>query len=223
MGTGDDLGRDEMPKERKPSYHHLPANADTVHWGYFSKLLKPKIEVHSGDFVTIETLTHQASDDAERMIQGDPGAESVYLWTKEKKGVMRRGAGGSPDGGGLGVHICTGPVAVAGAEPGDVLEVRILDVTPRPSANPDFKGLCLRQQRSGELGFSLPGPDHRRQAARGGDDLRGGCHRRAQLGEGGLQLQMDPGHRSDRQGASDDRLSRAAGGSHARPSATGTC
>ena len=24
----------------QPTYHYLPANADTVHWGYFSKLLE---------------------------------------------------------------------------------------------------------------------------------------------------------------------------------------
>src|SRR5216683_1758568 len=73
--------------------HYLPAHAGTVHWGYFSKNLKPQLEVDSGDTVTIETLTHQASDDHERMIEGDPGAESVYLWTKDKKSVFRRGAG----------------------------------------------------------------------------------------------------------------------------------
>jgi acetamidase/formamidase len=136
----------------QPNYFHLPANAETVHWGYFSKLLKPQLEVVSGDFITIETLTHQASDDAERMIQGDPGAESVYLWTKDKKGVVRRGAGPG-DGGGLGVHICTGPVAVQGAQPGDVLEVRILDVKPRPSANPAFKGLCFGSNAAANWGF----------------------------------------------------------------------
>jgi hypothetical protein len=27
----------------QPTYHYLPANADTVHWGYFSKLLKPQL------------------------------------------------------------------------------------------------------------------------------------------------------------------------------------
>jgi hypothetical protein len=26
-------------KPGQPTYHYLPANADTVHWGYFSKLL----------------------------------------------------------------------------------------------------------------------------------------------------------------------------------------
>ena len=55
-----------------------PASDKTVHWGYFSKSLAPVVEVDSGDFVTIETLTHHANDDASRMIQGDPGAESVY-------------------------------------------------------------------------------------------------------------------------------------------------
>ncbi|NEV03271.1 acetamidase/formamidase family protein, partial [Bradyrhizobium uaiense] len=73
--------------------------------------------------------------------------ESVYLWTKEKKGVNRRGAGpmdaslfGRGAGEGFGVHICTGPIHVCGAEPGDVLEVQILDIWPRPSANPAFAG-----------------------------------------------------------------------------------
>src|SRR5215510_4010851 len=29
----------------KRSYHHLPATSETVHWGYFSKKLKPQIEI----------------------------------------------------------------------------------------------------------------------------------------------------------------------------------
>jgi acetamidase/formamidase len=143
-----------LPKRISPAtrHHHLPANADTVHWGYFSKNLKPQLDVESGDFVTIETLTHQASDDHERMIEGDPGAESVYLWTKDRKGVARRGAG-EGDGKGLGVHICTGPVLVHGAERGDVLEVRIVDVTLRPSANPKFRGLAFGSNAAANWGF----------------------------------------------------------------------
>ena len=132
-------------------HHHLPANADTVHWGYFSKNLAPRLEVDSGDFVTVETLTHQASDDRERMIEGDPGAESVYLWTTDRKGVDRRGAGPG-DGKGLGVHICTGPILVRDAEPGDVLEVRILDVALRPSANPHFGGLAFGSNAAANWG-----------------------------------------------------------------------
>jgi acetamidase/formamidase len=130
-----------QPTRSSVLLHHVPATAETVHWGYFSKKLKPVIEVSSGDYVTLETLTHHAYDDFERMIQGDPGAESVFYWDKKRKGVNRRGAGpedaslfGRGAGEGLGVHVCTGPVAVKGAAPGDILEVRILDVKPRPAA-----------------------------------------------------------------------------------------
>jgi acetamidase/formamidase len=144
----------------KHSYHYLPATADTVHWGYFSKSLKPRVEIDSGDFVTIETLTHHANDDNERMIKGDPGAESVYLWTKDKKGVNRRGAGpmdasihGRGAGEGFGVHIMTGPVFVRGAEPGDILEVRIIDCAPRPCANPEFKGKSFGSNAAAWWGF----------------------------------------------------------------------
>jgi acetamidase/formamidase/AraC-like DNA-binding protein len=130
-----------------PVHHHLPVDASHVHWGFFSRSLAPLIEIASGDTITIETLTQHASDDPERMIAGDPGAESVFRWTREGKAVERRGAGpmdasiyGRGAGEGFGVHICTGPIAVKGAEPGDVLEVRILDIEPRRSCNPDLKG-----------------------------------------------------------------------------------
>lgn len=141
----------------RASHYYVPANDKTVHWGFFSKSLKPLVEVESGDFVTIETLTHHANDDAERMVRGDPGAESVFYWDAKKKGVDRRGIGAMESkvgaGGGLGVHICTGPVAVKGAEPGDILEVRIVDVTPRPSANPLYKGKTFGSNAAAWWGF----------------------------------------------------------------------
>jgi acetamidase/formamidase len=142
------------------NHYYVPATDKTVHWGYFSKLLKPQVEVSSGDFVTIEVLTHHANDDAERMVKGDPGAESVFYWDKQRKGVDRRGAGpmnptlfGRGAGEGLGVHICTGPVAVRQAEPGDILEVRIIDVKPRPCANPQYKGKSFGSNAAAWWGF----------------------------------------------------------------------
>lgn len=133
--------------EGVPRHHQLTADASRVHWGYFSRSLPPQIEIGSGDTITIETLTQHASDDPERMIKGDAGAESVFHWTRDQKNVDRRGAGpldasiyGRGAGEGFGVHICTGPVAVKDAQPGDVLEIRILDIVPRPSRNPDFEG-----------------------------------------------------------------------------------
>jgi acetamidase/formamidase len=144
-----------MPKKEKASHHYIPVSDKTVHWGYFSKSLKPLVEASSGDLVTIETLTHHAYDDFDRMIKGDPGAESVFHWTRDRKNVDRRGAGGMKDkvgaGGGLGVHICTGPVAVRGAQPGDILEVRILDVAPRPSAG--FRGKAFGSNAAAWWGF----------------------------------------------------------------------
>jgi acetamidase/formamidase len=147
-------------RQGRPNHHYVPATAETVHWGYFSKLLKPAVEIDSGDYVTIETLTHHANDDAERMVKGDPGAESVYLWTKDKKGVNRRGAGpldgkllGRGAGEGLGVHICTGPVYVRGAEPGDVIELRIMDIKPRPCANPAHAGKSFGSNAAAWWGF----------------------------------------------------------------------
>jgi len=138
---------DARVAEVGPKHHHLQVNAAHVHWGFFSHALRPVAEIASGDTITIETLTQHASDDPGRMIAGDPGAESVFLWTRDAKNVDRRGAGpmnasiyGRGAGEGFGVHICTGPIAVKGAQPGDVLEVRILDVVPRPSGNPLFEG-----------------------------------------------------------------------------------
>jgi acetamidase/formamidase len=148
----------------KANHWYVPASDKTVHWGYYSKLLKPVIEIESGDYVTLECLTHMAGDDPERMIKGDPGAESVYYWTKEKKNIERRGAGpmNAPAGAGgdapgvtgaHGVHILTGPIAVRGAAPGDVLEVRILDMYPRPSGNPEFKNKCFGSNLAAHWGY----------------------------------------------------------------------
>ncbi|MBD1550558.1 acetamidase [Pseudomonas sp. C2L12B] len=139
--------------------HHLPVSALTVHWGYFSKLLKPVLSVKSGDIVTIETLTHHAGDDFDRMIKGDEAAESIYKWDCDHQHIARRGAGPTEGnlmrgiGEGHGVHILTGPIYVEGAAPGDVLEVRILDVYPRPSGNPEYDGNAYGSNVAAAWGF----------------------------------------------------------------------
>ncbi len=137
----------------------LPVSPATVHWGYFSKMVAPALTLRSGDRATIETLTHHANDDYERMIAGDPGAESVFHWTREHKAVARRGSGPTEGpfirgaGEGLGVHLLTGPVAIEGAEPGDILEVRVLDVRPRPSCSACHAGKCFGSNVAANWGF----------------------------------------------------------------------
>jgi len=129
------------------SCHRLAVSSANVHWGYFSRSLRPVLEIRSGDSVEVETLTQHASDAPDLMIRGDPAAEDVFCWTKDRKAVNRRGAGpldasifGRGAGEGFGVHICTGPIFVKDAEPGDVIEVRIDDIVPRPSASPGYEG-----------------------------------------------------------------------------------
>ena len=57
--TGQQTG---VPK--RTNHYVVPATTATVHWGYFSRSLKPVLYVESGDFLTMETLTHHAYDDA---------------------------------------------------------------------------------------------------------------------------------------------------------------
>lgn len=140
-------------------HHLLRVSPETVHWGYFSKVVSPALTIRSGDRVTIETLTHHANDDHERMVAGDASAESIFEWTSEYKAMPRRGAGPVTgpfqigEGEGLGVHLLTGPVVVDGAQPGDVLEVRILDVIPRPSCSHEFRGRFFGSNAAANWGF----------------------------------------------------------------------
>lgn len=152
--------RDADDEENVAAHYYIPANSKTVHWGYFSSQIKPILTINSGDYLTMETITQHATDDPERMIQGDAGAESIFFWDKEKKGIDRRGAGpmdasifGRGAGEGFGVHICTGPVYVKNAEPGDVLEIRILDVMPRPAANPEYAGQSFGSNAASWWGY----------------------------------------------------------------------
>ena len=156
----DKTNRGESQDWAAGTQHHLPVNKDTVHWGYLSRSISPKLCVGPDARVTIETLTQHAFDDYDRMIKGDPGAESVFEWNANYKAVNRRGAGplsasifGRGAGEGFGVHICTGPVYVDGAEPGDVLEVQILDLKPRPCANPRFQGKAFGSNAAAWWGF----------------------------------------------------------------------
>jgi acetamidase/formamidase len=98
--------------------HTLLATPQTVAWGYYSGQSKPVLTVHSGDTVRMQTLSTCGSP--ERMIANGVRPEDIPPYTAPiYKEVTEKGPGG---------HILTGPVAIAEAEPGDVLEVQILKV-----------------------------------------------------------------------------------------------
>ena len=96
--------------------HTLRATPATVHWGYFSASLAPVLTVKSGDLIQAEAVTCHAGDDPDLMF--DPAIEALF-------------AGIAPEDRRPGPHIMTGPIAVEGARPGDMLEVRYLRMTPR--------------------------------------------------------------------------------------------
>jgi len=98
------------------SHHHLKASPETCHWGYFDSKRAPVLTIKSGDQVTIDSV----SGNPDYM----PDAQKFHI-PPELKDIHARSERGP------GPHILTGPIAVEGAEPGDVLEVRILDVQLR--------------------------------------------------------------------------------------------
>ena len=153
-------GRATSAIQPKHGSHYLPANSETVHWGFLSRTLPPALRIKSDEIVTVETLTQHAGDDWDRMVEGDAGAQSVFEWTPQRKAINRRGAGpvdasifGRGPGEGFGVHICTGPIHVEGAEPGDILEVEILDIRPRPSGNSLHAGKAFASNVSAWWGY----------------------------------------------------------------------
>ncbi len=103
-------------RDARPDLHVLRATPKTVHWGYFDASLAPALKVKSGDIVQAEAITHHAGDAPELMMDADVTA--LYQDVPESDR--------NP-----GVHIMTGPIWVEGAKPGDVLEVRYLQMTPR--------------------------------------------------------------------------------------------
>ena len=93
----------------------LPANPSTVAWGYYWSKAKPVLTVHSGDRVKIQALSTCGPTD--RLESQGVAAKDIPPYNAEiYEQVKDRGPG---------PHILTGPVAIAEAEPGDVLEVDI--------------------------------------------------------------------------------------------------
>lgn len=115
---------DWAPKVAAGKHHSLAATLDTVQWGWLDPREKPRLTIDSGDTVSIETMMHSH----DKIVPGVTMEQVVDL--------RKANPGGGP-------HSMTGPIYVNGAEPGDVLEVRILRIEPKPWA----------------VNFNLPGKD----------------------------------------------------------------
>ena len=99
--------------------HRLEATPATVAYGYYWSDAPPVLRIDSGDIIDVDTLlTNTPAGLAKAGVPDDKIQASLKAIVTEVTGD-RKGPGG---------HILTGPVYVAGAEPGDVLEVKILSI-----------------------------------------------------------------------------------------------
>lgn len=91
------------------THHRLEAGPDSVHWGYFDAALPAVLSIESGDTITITTVS------------GPPDVmpPPPLVVPDALRAVQARVPNKLPG------HMCTGPVAIRGAKPGQVLEVRI--------------------------------------------------------------------------------------------------
>jgi acetamidase/formamidase len=104
-------------QSQKPKTHRLEATPATVAYGYYWSEAKPVLRVASGDIIDVDTLLTNTPRGLERAGVKPEDIQASLRAVVDT--VTDKGPGG---------HILTGPVYVAGAEPGDALEVRILSI-----------------------------------------------------------------------------------------------
>jgi N-acyl-D-aspartate/D-glutamate deacylase len=97
--------------------HRLVAGPATVAFGHYDPAKPGVLRIRPGDIVDVTTML--TSSPTRLVEMGLPASEVQPNLAAIYEQVTDRGPGG---------HILTGPIHVEGAEPGDVLEVRILSV-----------------------------------------------------------------------------------------------
>ena len=138
---------------------YIPSTPQTVQWGSLpNRDARPLLTVASGTVVTFDTVSHEG-------ILEDQGRDPVAYFGRQ--GVAAEhvledaraiaASGLAHDFDADGPHVVTGPIAVAGAEPGDVLKVEVLALRPRAPY-----GVISNRHGKGALPGEFPendGPD----------------------------------------------------------------
>jgi acetamidase/formamidase len=109
----------------------VPSRPDTVTWGWILVDKPPVITIKSGDTVRIDTISHHGATQADHPVPflGQFGVapsevlqDVIDFWSTRANQLT---------GPGRGPHVVTGPIYIDGAQPGDMLEIQILDVELR--------------------------------------------------------------------------------------------
>jgi acetamidase/formamidase len=148
--------------------HVLPSRPGNVIWGWIPIDAPPALTIRSGQTVRIDTLSHHGSTQDEDPItflpklgvKPDEVLQDVRDFWASRGGRPRQARGGA--------HVLTGPIAIADTEPGDMLEVQILELTPRVPWGVNTTG-----PTSGVFGKDYPGT---REGDRGLDIAPGTRH-----------------------------------------------
>lgn len=105
--------------------HELNASPQTTHIGFFDAELEPVLRIQSGDVVRLATTsTTPGWLQNQGVARGRIPEELFRAYAGELR--LRRPMSGPYTG--RGDHTLNGPIYIEGAEPGDMLEVRILSV-----------------------------------------------------------------------------------------------
>ncbi|MGF7238565.1 MAG: acetamidase/formamidase family protein [Frankia sp.] len=166
---------------------YLPSRPEEISWGLLpNAATRPVLTIQSGQTVSIDTISHEGLlDDQGNDPRAFFGAAGIPPADLLDDVVALAGSGRRHQPGRAGPHVVTGPVAVAGARPGDVLEVTVVDLLRRapygvisnrhgrgalpgemPAAPPDLAPgaavppVCLIARAEGNLG-ALPVGDGR--------------------------------------------------------------
>ena len=116
-----------VPLKATPD-HTLRSTPETVIWGYFAADIPPALKIKSGQTVRIDTVSHGGIN-----IPEDPVAffakagiprDQILQDALDIRAKVPRPRGAS-------AHILTGPVYIEEAQPGDMLEVRIVALEHR--------------------------------------------------------------------------------------------
>jgi acetamidase/formamidase len=161
-----------------PYDYNVPCTPENAIFGYFSATKKPVLTVKSGAVVRIEGgggNKWKDTDDPDTWlkenhvpitVESDKAMGEIVNAIKESPNRLPPPPGAKP-GAKVGGHFIIGPIYIEDAEPGDSLEVRILDVTPRLPY-----GANSATPTGGALPGVMPRPfskvymiDHKRNAA----------------------------------------------------------
>jgi len=103
----------------------LRSTPETVIWGQIAADRQPVLRIQPGQTVRIDTVSHQglttAQDPVDLFAAGGIAPGEVLQDARDIYHKVKRADG-------AGAHIITGPIYVEGVQPGDMLEVRVLDV-----------------------------------------------------------------------------------------------